>query len=286
MRTYQQTLIYREIEQFRGITLKKFSEEAIKLANKRIGNSYNLSATMRGKTLKKFDEGENSVRTPKQVGFEEKPSVHQEPTASLKTAYSELEVIEIGLKIIELLSLLHDKDIVHTNLCPETIFLRNGDIEHLCFFDLYSCSYNLDEQIKIDILEEVDNSSMFDLRTRDICFVAPEQLKLGEELKDIAQARNQKVEETSPEMLEFSLNNRNKLNKQCDIFSLGAIMFFLLMGTPPDEDIPDLIVKHKFIDRRPESNIYQVPPFFDGFVMSNDLCFIMVKLLCANTQRR
>jgi len=138
--------------------------------------------------------------------------VHQEPTASLKTAYSELEVIEIGLKITRAAeSAARQRHRAHQSV-PETIFLRNGDIEHLCFFHLYSCSYNLDEQIKIDILEEVDDF-MFDLRTRDVCFVAPEQLKLGEELKDIAQARNQKVEETSPEMLEFSLNNRNKLNK-------------------------------------------------------------------------
>lgn len=86
------------------------------------------------------------------MGFNEyMPNV--EGQISQKTAYSELEVIEIGLKIIELLTLLHDKDIVHTNLCPDTIFLRNADISKLCFLDLYSCSYNLDEQIKIDILE-------------------------------------------------------------------------------------------------------------------------------------
>lgn len=63
-------------------------------------------------------------------------------------------------------------------------------------------------------------------------------------------------------------------------------MFYLLLGTPPNERIPDQIVNEKLIDRRPESNIYHVPSFFDGYVLSNDLCFIMVKLLCANTARR
>lgn len=83
---------------------------------------------------------------------------------------------------------------------------------------------------------------MFDLRTRDVCFISPEQVKLGDELNEIATARNGKIEETSPEMLEFSLNNRHKVNKQCDIFSFGAIMFYLLIGTPPDENIPDIII--------------------------------------------
>ena len=45
------------------------------------------------------------------------------------TAFSELEVIEIALKIIELLEMLHERDILHTNLTPETIFLRENSLE-------------------------------------------------------------------------------------------------------------------------------------------------------------
>jgi serine/threonine protein kinase len=102
----------------------------------------------------------------------------------------------------------------------------------------------------------VDNTSMFDLRTRDPSFISPEQVKLGAELDDLAQMHNGKIDDTAPELLEFSLTNRNKITKACDIYSIGAIMFYLLIGTPPGEEIPEIIIKDKLIDKTPDSNVY------------------------------
>ena len=44
-------------------------------------------------------------------------------SSSQETLFSEFEAIDIGIKIIDLLELLHSNDIIHTNLCPENIFL-------------------------------------------------------------------------------------------------------------------------------------------------------------------
>ncbi len=53
---------------------------------------------------------------------------------SKKTFFSEIESIELILKIVDLVeSTLHKKDIVHTNICPEEIFLRNRDLNDLTF---------------------------------------------------------------------------------------------------------------------------------------------------------
>jgi hypothetical protein len=43
---------------------------------------------------------------------------------SKPTFFTEVEVIDLTLAILNLLELLHQKEIVHTNLCPTDIFLN------------------------------------------------------------------------------------------------------------------------------------------------------------------
>jgi len=58
------------------------------------------------------------------------------------TVFTEFETIEIAINIIDLLEVLHEKDIIHTNLNPENIFLVEKDINRMCFLNLYHCSWN------------------------------------------------------------------------------------------------------------------------------------------------
>ena len=44
---------------------------------------------------------------------------------SQMTFFTEVESIDISLKIIDLLDLIHSQNVVHTNLCPSEIFLRD-----------------------------------------------------------------------------------------------------------------------------------------------------------------
>ena len=48
---------------------------------------------------------------------------------SLETSIPEVEAIDLCLKLVELLELIHHKNVVHTNLCPDEIFLVNKDID-------------------------------------------------------------------------------------------------------------------------------------------------------------
>lgn len=43
--------------------------------------------------------------------------------SSQRTLFSEFETIDIAIKIIDLLEILHENNIIHTNLNPENIFL-------------------------------------------------------------------------------------------------------------------------------------------------------------------
>lgn len=74
---------------------------------------------------------------------------------------------------------LHSRDIVHTNLSPENIFLLDGDTEQMCFLNLYHASWDPKKLLKgspmetgLDGLE--DNLSLYDCRTRNQNYVAPE----------------------------------------------------------------------------------------------------------------
>ena len=67
---------------------------------------------------------------------------HTEPTL-----FTEFDTIEIALQIVTLIELLHDEDLVHTNLSPGSIFLRDCKVTQMCFRDLYHCSWNIQETL-------------------------------------------------------------------------------------------------------------------------------------------
>lgn len=68
--------------------------------------------------------------------------------SSHRTLFSEFETIEIAVKIIDLLSILHLNNIVHTNLAPENIFLRDASINSMCFLHLYHASWKAKDILK------------------------------------------------------------------------------------------------------------------------------------------
>ena len=58
----------------------------------------------------------------------------------METLFTEVETIDLCLKLVDLLELIHDKNVVHTNLCPEEIFLRNKKLDQMQFLNLYHCT--------------------------------------------------------------------------------------------------------------------------------------------------
>lgn len=119
-----------------------------------------------------------------------------------KTVFTEFETIRIAIQIIDLLEVLHSKKIVHTNLNPSNIYLLDGDINKMCFLNLYHCSWQTQETLQNFHIDEEfeDNISLFDTRTRDKDFISPEQINLGSELADLVYQRNGKIDETQHEV--------------------------------------------------------------------------------------
>lgn len=70
---------------------------------------------------------------------------------SSPTFFSELASIDLILKVINLVSCLHEKKLIHTNICPFEIFLKDTDVDQMCFLNLYHASWNPKQVLKIDL---------------------------------------------------------------------------------------------------------------------------------------
>jgi len=96
-------------------------------------------------------------------------------------------------------------------------------------------------------------------------------------------SKNGKIDLNQYEIQEFLLLKKHqktkRITKQSDIYSLGAIIFKLLLGRAPSQSISEYIAEHKLHETTPDSNVYEVPYFFKDYILSNDMCQIIVKLL-------
>ena len=76
------------------------------------------------------------------------------------------------------------------------------------------------------------------------------------------------------------------MSKQADVYSVGAILFRLLLGVPPTLDISEYISKKRLELKRPSDNVFEVPFFLKDYIISNEMCYILVRLLHQKLQHR
>lgn len=56
-------------------------------------------------------------------------------------------------------------------------------------------------------------------------------------------------------------------------------MFRLLLDSPPPKKVSEHISMHNLDNETPNNNVFNVPYFCEDFIMSNELCQILVNLL-------
>ena len=65
----------------------------------------------------------------------------------------------------------------------------------------------------------------------------------------------------------------------CDIYSIGAIIFKLLTGNAPHSKISKEIAEKQLHRNTPSQNVFNLPLFFQDYILSNDMIYIIIKLL-------
>jgi len=60
----------------------------------------------------------------------------------------------------------------------------------------------------------------------------------------------------------------------------------MLLGVSPSARILKYISEHRLHENSPEQNVYNVPPFFKDYILSNDMIYIIIKLLHQNPEFR
>ena len=118
---------------------------------------------------------------------------------SNSTFFSEVQAIDLTLKLVDLLGLLHSRNVVHTNLCPKDIFLKEKKLNQMQFLNLFHSAKDAEGDIGFKYIKnEIIGISKFDIRARCLNYISPEQIELGQMLKECAEQINGKMDPENP----------------------------------------------------------------------------------------
>ena len=105
-------------------------------------------------------------------------------------------------------------------------------------------------------------------------------------MKSLADLNNGKIDVNSPLIKEFTEINGSQICKKNDYYSLGAILYKVLIGSAPSHKISKQIAEEKLHEQSPNGNVYDVPFFVKHRILSNEMSMILVKLLHEDPNRR
>jgi len=156
----------------------------------------------------------------------------------------------------------------------------------MCFLNLYHTNWNPAQVLKIDLPNMHETTIKFDMRTRNTEYISPEQSKIGRELQEIANLHNGKIDQFSTDVNELFATSAGKITEHCDIYSIGAILYSLLLGSPPETSVSHRISAENMHLDSPENNVYKIPYFLENRIVSNEMADIIVHLLHEDPEKR
>mmetsp|Transcript_26594 Transcript_26594/g.47773 ORF Transcript_26594/g.47773 Transcript_26594/m.47773 type:complete len:850 (+) Transcript_26594:141-2690(+) len=175
---------------------------------------------------------------------------------------TETEVIELGLRLLDQLDTLHNMHVIHSNINPSSVYLIEGNIEKLRFMDLELAIWDPEVILGVNssYFSQVPDD-MYDTAFRLEDFISPEH-------KDLAH--------------EFSTTGSipaDTIDEQCDLYSIGAIMFLALTGKPPTNFSEELRDKPELLEERDLVHEWKCPEAFANLVMTNGMASLLIQLL-------
>lgn len=76
------------------------------------------------------------------------------------------------------------------------------------------------------------------MRTRSEKYLSPEYLNISRALEDIRKKNLGDIDPQDADVEKLMFNSNNIVKDQCDIFSIGVILYRCLLGIEPDENCP------------------------------------------------
>jgi serine/threonine protein kinase len=182
---------------------------------------------------------------------------------------SEREAIDLGMRLLQELETLHNFNVLHSNIHPSSVYLRENDISQLAFIDLELAIW---EQMQILNTESTYFQQLpedkYDIAFRDARYLSPEHIELAEEYRRSSRIPKQDI------------------TQQCDLYSIAAIMFRAITGLPPaqfsyeTEDHPALTQTRNMLSD------WEIPSAFKNLCISNGMCNFLIRGLAKSTSIR
>jgi hypothetical protein len=67
---------------------------------------------------------------------------------------------------------------------------------------------------------------------------------------------NGKIDAHSIDMNDFMIRSKAKIQKECDIYAIGAIMFRMLLDAPPPKEVSEFISTNNLDSESPNNNVF------------------------------
>lgn len=151
---------------------------------------------------------------------------------------------------------------IHSNINPSSVYLFEGNIEKLRFMDLELAIWDPEVILGVNssYFSQVPDD-MYDTAFRLEDFISPEHKALALEFRTTGYIPEDSIDE------------------QCDLYSIGAIMFMSLTGKPPANFSEELRDAPDLLNQRSLLHDWKCPEAFADLVMTNDMASLLIQLL-------
>lgn len=177
---------------------------------------------------------------------------------------NEVETINLGLRLLEGLEVLHQLKVKHSNINPSSIYLIEQDIHKLAFLDLELAIWDPVQILGSDnpYFQQLEGDK-YDTTFRDEDYLAPEHKEYADEYQTTG------------------VIPKKNIGKKSDLYSIGAILFTALTGKPPNTFTEDTV---NLVDC--ENAMWECPKELEGIIMSNGMAKFLTKILAKNPHLR
>lgn len=182
---------------------------------------------------------------------------------------SEEEAIDLGVKLLDQLDILHGMHVKHSNINPSSVYLIEQDIARLRFLDLELAIWNPRKILGTDspYFQQLEGDK-YDTTFRDEDFLDPQHKQLSEEYKRTGEIPAQPIK------------------KDYDLYSIGAIMFKALTGCSPVDFSRDTENYERITQERDLLEGWECPQALDHLVISNEMVVFLIRVLNSDPARR